>query len=557
MTPAILNGVRTRPAPIRNGRRSYGPSTFVDVSTIGSSELLGTPSEWLRAQLGGTAARSLVSYEIDGERIVQTFSQGGSRADPTTYIPALAGATNRFVSLGSGYVTPDDVAEALRLDCIAMGVAATRAANVVSIPGASSPIVGDAPAEGAAGPFGRWGMRRIWASGMTTTANLGTAIRYVQMPATAGIVTGLLCHGSGGYRPRLAIGRPTGAFPNPGAITDIREGRMASGLASAAAGVVVLDNPLPFAANEVLVILDCAGPATGTLSIRNFGLTPVGNGNFVLNQGVLVDQARTNPATLFGSSWTPGALTTVNTYDAHAVIFECTPYRRNGQIQPTWYGSVRPATAGGGAAATPLVPAGGSDWFRSPAMQANRIRATRMRIAMNVASALENISAAMYVFGDLAYPTAAPGPFLGGATIQPTVSGAFADAACLIELGREVLGANAIVGLGNCGGALAGGAPSLEQLLFDTAGSPANYTGAWPDNADPSVFNDFVANYLALTQYLVTTSLGGAMPGDTPNPNWPANFLPNASDQSFGNIARMAYLLESSDPGFTAVERAA
>lgn len=547
----IRNGQRRRPEPVRNGDRA-SEVRGVRFTFVAASELVDpSQNDVLRARLGGSAARSYVGCTIGAQTVVQAIAQGGSYADPSTYIPALAGATVRRVDLPGGSVSDEDVAAAMEADWLAFGVAATRVGAVVSVPNARDGFIGDAPALDAAGSFGRFGVRRMYLTGVANVANAGTLIRVVEMSAAngftapRGIVTGIAVHGSGGYQPRLAVGRCS-AYPTPGTVTDIREGRLVASLAANAMGVVVLDSPLPFEQGDTLAILDCGG-AAGTYARRAHGLAPAGNFNFGLNEAVFEDATRTDPTIPFGASYTPTLSSTLNFYDAHALVVEGEPYRRNGILQPTWYGTLRPAT---GDAPSSVVPSGFSDYQRMPAPQFDRLRATAVRVGMGTISPNDNMSHVLYQFLDLAIPTAVGGPRLGqGVTSVPTTANAYlVDPLADVPVGVDALGPDAIIAIGHCGGQIAPpGGPTTERLFFDSPGAGNNYLNSWPDTNDLGIYNDFIVSYGALAQYLVTTA---AMPRNNPAPVWPATFVPGVGS-TFSNIARFAFLCESQDAGFT------
>lgn len=521
----------------------------------GSSEITdpARPYYHRRAWLGGSSARAWASVVRDGQREVVSISQGGSRCNPVGYEPALSGAVHAFATLGSGYVDPAGVAEAVRLAWVGLGAAASRVGAVVTIPGASLPLVGGAPDLDAEGFRGRWGNLRYFIGdvGEQTGPVNGTGLVRLVMPAFAGRVIGLGCVGSSGFRPRLAIGRG-GPFASPGSITEIREGRMASALNDYATGVVVLDDPLSFSAGEALWMLSCED-GTGTQAYRLHS-DGVNRGTLTAGENFLLDTTRATPGTPFGSTYTPNVTNDYPLYGAMFVIVECAPYRADGRLQPSWIGTVRAAT--GGSPST-VVLANESVHFRHLAPSFQRVRATRARLSVGARSALEGYGVHFYRWLSTAIPAVSGDDLLGAMTrMDPAAPNAYAETTGVVELGEEVIGTGQIISLGfNFGLRDSGGAGSVTEFVFDPPGAfPSRWLGGWPDDDDGSIHSDWMEDgFGVLSEYRTRQAAGSTMPENDPNASMPATFVPNASDDGPTNAARTAYLLESSDPGWSAL----
>ncbi len=521
----------------------------------GSSEITDRRSLYhRRGWLGGTSARAWASAIRNGTREVVSIAQGGSRCNPVGFEAALAGASHAFATLGAGYQTPAQVAEAVRLAWVGLGAAATRSDNVITIPGASSPLIGGAPAEGAEGFRGRWGNLRYesGAVGEQTGAVNGTGLIRLVMPATAGRIIGIGCVGSSNFRPRLAVGRG-GPWATPGNITQIREGRVASGINSYGEGIVVLDDPLSFSASEGIWVLSCED-GTGTQAYHLHGDSPFTHqGNLTTAENFYLDTTRNTPAVAFGSSYTPTLSSNFAIYGAMFVIVECAPYRSDGRIQPSWIGAVRPATGG-----TPsnVVLANEAAHFRHRAAQFGRVRATRARLSVGARSAAEGFGVQFYGWTDTTIPSAAGGPLIGElARMDPAAANAYAETTGVVELGTEAIGANAVVSLGfNFGRIDSGGAGSTTQFIYDPPGAfPSRWLGGYPDDADATRHCDWITDLGTVCEYRTRSSVGSTMPENDPNADMPATFEESGGDDGPQNASRAAYLLESSDPGWSAV----
>ena len=519
----------------------------------GSGYILPTDERMFHhGYIGGTAARGWTSWLRNGVREVVSIWQGGSRADPTVYEAALSGASHAYAVLGDVDRDATYVAAAIATAAATLGASASSSSGRVRIRGGTSFLTGTAKALGDIGPQ-RVGCLRTYSdvSQLSVAANTGTAGRRI-VPGFIGRVIAIGTHGNGGYQPILAVGIG-GTFATPGVIGSVRSAQLAAGLSSHAAAIVALDDPLPFTAADALWIYD-RSDGTGTRSYRAHGGSPTGQFQMSLNQASTVDSTVTAP-TAFGSTYTPVRSTTFNIYDTLFLVVERAPYQGCMIIQPQWFGQHRAAT---GNSPSSLTPAGGSDWFRLRAPQMPRIRATRSRIAVGAFSANERFCYAMYR-AEVATPmAAATHALLGEGYIQPAASNAYAegDFDDPIELGTETLGANAIVMLGNTAGTITpDGSAVTTTLLFDVPGTSNRYLLSVPEGTDSEVYNDFIMGTdfrpttatACLAQYLITTASGGDMPGDTSVPVWPAQVDPDASDQSLGNIARNAFVLESSE----------
>ncbi len=536
---------------------SSGVGAPMVFSVPGSTEASTTdPMLIRRAIVGGEAARSWVSYVRGGVRRVIVISQGGSRCDPRTYVPALAGVATAMVAyatLGSGYQSPTQVAASIAATAVTLGDPATAGVGTVRVNGASGFLTGDAPALGAAGVHGRWGsFREYYDAGQLSFVGNGTACRYIVMPNFAGRITAIGIHGNLGYQPTLAVGRGN-PFPAPGLITDIRSGTLAAPLSNAQPGIVTLLDPLSFSPLEGLWLMD-RSDATGERSFRNHGSVPTGRFNQILNQANIFDATVTAP-TPFGTTYTPTASFNFAIYDTIFVVFETAPYRGNGIIQPSWIGAVpSSATAGPPSVLATLPSLGvGGDLFKLRVPALRNLQLTRHRIAMAVVDANENAPCAVYAQGDSNVPTLAPGPLLGQVNMTALVANNFREATWTtpVNISSDNLGANPWV----CSGFLLAqiappGGANISQLYYYPAGGDGNWLAAWPEGVDPEVYNDYVTSAAANTQnvWFFATS---PMPANTPAPVWPGTYIPTGTDAQFGNMAVQSDLMESSQTGFT------
>lgn len=529
-------------------------AAFLEFRVPGSGVISTTDERMFHhGYVGGQGARGWAAWERGGDLEVVSLQQGGSRADPRVYEASLSGASHAYADLGSVDRDADEVAAAIVAAAITLGASASaRPGGIVRIRNATNFATGNALTRSSISGQ-RLGCLRVYpdAAQLSAAANNGTAGRRI-VPGFVGRVIAIGTHGNGGYQPILAAGIG-GTFAAPGTITNVRSGQLAAGLNSHAAGIVPLDNPLPFSATDALWMYD-RSDGTGTRSYRNHGNTPLGQFHYSLNQASTVDTTVTAP-TPFGSTYVPVRSTTFNIYDTLFLVVERAPYQGCMILHPQWFGSHRAAT---GNSPTALVPSGGSDWFRLRAPQMPRIRATRARIACSTIDANERFCFAMYEAEAATPMTDNTHELLGEGIVQPTLANSYAEGNfdTPIEIGTDALGANAIIAIGNTAGTIApDGAPATTQILFDVPGTSNRYLNAVPEGTDPEVYNDFIMGadfrptsaQASLAQYLITAADGNPMPSDTSVADWPALFQTDADDESLGNIFRGAFVLESSE----------
>lgn len=507
-----------------------------------------------RAWVGSTARGAWMAALLGAQLCVVPVQHNGTRVNPIAYEGALAGGVVQYAALASGHQSPTQVAEAVRLAWVAHGAAATRIGNVVRVPEATDPLVGAAPALGAEGLRGRWGTQRYLLNGGENTGPVtGAVMHRIVMPAFAGRVVAVGTIGSGGFRPRLAVARG-GTWATPGTFTDLLEARVPVALNDYTPGVAVLPEPLSFTAGEALWAIS-RDTGVGTQAYRVHGATPAVRGNLTVDENLRHDQAIDgDPDLPFGTSYAPTLSTSYGIYGGMFLVIECAPYRADGRIQPSWLGANRAAT-GNGPSSVVLA----NEWasHRLRAAQFERVRATRARVSIGNRSAAEGLGVSMYQYPDDAIPPTSGGPLLGEfVRMDPAAANAYAEvaAAAPIELGVEQLGADAIVALGyNCG-LIGGGVPTVTQFVFDPATADRLHLSAWPDGADAAIHNDWITSINARMEHRTRSSVGGLMPENDPDAVMPATLLVDDSDDNPDNAARSAFLLESSDPGYSAAE---
>lgn len=513
-----------------------------------------------RALVGGTLSRAWVSFDVGATTYALHFRHNGSGADPTVHVPALAGATAVEADLGSVARTSAEVAAIVIAALDGVGVSVTTdgtdddGRTVCVVQGGSSLVIPPAVNTADTSLRGMWGLQRDdWGAGTAAQPNQnggtgGTGSIHLGSPGAAlgrtGRVLGVYLWAHTGHAPRLAASSGPAYSASPGAMTILGEA-----VADPITGFGgALFEPAEFAASDVLWA-HYREDAAGGPRFRAHGETVVGNGNLGVGEVLVWDTAASaSSATAFGESYSPTASSTFNLYIAIGVIFELQDasgnYAARGEIATIVGDQNTDDEHGTQFAAGPELLDLETTHHRIALPQWTNFRATRVSRAMDAIGAGEGSRCAMYQWSDLDVPSTGTHPLVADLGVLELVADAYGETvlATPVELGTEVLGANAIVSCGFNYATESGVAISTLTLpvFIDAALGDGSYLNCWVD--DRETWHDYIpgASGIAPTSGVVEyRTVGGAstMPVDDLGHPWPHPFDVDPSDDSPAALA--------------------
>lgn len=289
--------------------------------SLPSSDLYALDQDhFLRGLIGGTLARCWVSFRQGGTLYAPNFGHGGSSADPTVFVSALAAATAILVDLGTAARSADDVAQDFVDDCSAAGVTGiSRVGATITIAGASDlTIPPNVDTTNTAERGMRGAVRDDWGDiggspnttgGTDSTVSVHLGVLGSALGRSGRVIAvgawGAADLGQGGVGPNMQASTGPVYSLSPTAMTRIGAGRipttMPTGPSAAEGGtcsVAVIAAGAFTATDNVWVHLQCHGAGVGGIRYRAHGRTPVGRGTVALNQRMIVDTTVTDDATL-------------------------------------------------------------------------------------------------------------------------------------------------------------------------------------------------------------------------------------------------------------------
>jgi hypothetical protein len=277
-----------------------------------------------RGLVGSTASRQWFIFRWGGTNYACDTTHQGSGADCTAWNTSASGRTRINVSLSAGAKTGAEWATAIAAALVSAGVTTAVADGaVVRIPGGSALSWPGNYDESLRGLQGRRRHRFPTGTPAYTAVNARVAV-HVPAPAAASriICTYILDTTDtrvGNIRLALADGP---AY----SVADKAMTNSVSAIATAGTNdlyAIVHANPIAAtAAQDKWVVYKTNTAADYQVGIRNHGSTPVGNGDLVVGERIIIDVTSTNPAVDDGASYTVTASTSATVYAAVGYVYE-------------------------------------------------------------------------------------------------------------------------------------------------------------------------------------------------------------------------------------------
>jgi len=504
-----------------------------------------------RALVGGQMSRSWLSWTTDGLRYVISIRHNGSGADPRNWVTDVQNVpAGRYAEIDLGGVARSaayiagQVAGALDT----FGVANTVNGSAVDWPGVNRLTGGVMTPDTAL--RGMWGFQRDFlgatAQNLRYTPAGGTLMQHLESPGATLSRTGRALgldiqgrpNGADDFEPLLALGRGPAYSANPGEIEILGEFLVAAPAVEGDRSIIVFPEPLAIGSTDELWVMWRS--STGDVGFRNFADAPVAVGNFDTAERLVVDDSISNPATSFGSAYTPTVSALLSSVTPAGIIFELEDAGGaypNGNID-TWIGdqNTDPAHGTQGSAGPGIIDQEGLH-FRRGAPQWTDTRVTQVRFAIGALGVNEDIGTSWYQWTTLDAPsTTAPTLIADTGAFGLTTANAYntMTLGTPVEIGTEALGANAVISFGVNFGLIGGGAiVTLTAIFFAENGQGAGengHTDKWVD--ERGTWDDFTpagggglgSTAGAATEYRTRGSVGSTMPNRDPDAAWPEEF---------------------------------
>jgi hypothetical protein len=498
-----------------------------------------------RGLVGSTASRQYFGFRWGGTNYGCDTTHQGSGADCTVWNASMAGRTRINVALASGARTGTEWATAIAAALVAAGVTtATSVGPTVIIPGASALTWPGNYDESLRGMQGRRRHRFATGTPAYTGVNARVAV-HVPAPAAA---SRLLCTyildttdtRVGSIRLALADG-PTYSIANKAMTNSI------SAVATAGSNdlyAIVHANPVAAtAAQDKWVVYKTNTAADYQIGIRNHGSSPVGNGDLVVGESIIIDLTSTNPAVDDGASYTVTASTSATVYAAVGYVYEqpnaSGDYYGDASIS-TWVGFRLAYDVGTPTTINAATLATINDTPRFPVPWTN-VRITSSRSAAGNNAADEDFGRGAYDMSDVtlsSYPLDQPAPLLRA--IEPM--GASAGAGYKVKTWSPPIDLTGVtrVGMFLCAGNVDGVTPpDTISVLADAITS----TTAWVDQRDWDDSTD-VGGYGTDMQYVGASGTTDMPVGDPSPAVSPDPYDTDATDTNLNNVPRAAELME-------------
>jgi hypothetical protein len=426
----------------------------------------------LRRSLSGALLSGQgAAFSVGGQQYAVTFDHQSARANPAVAGGQVPSAAHAFATLGSGSRTALEAAEAWATAVEGLGLAPTVDGASVLVPGASAYV--SLGADTAVGPRGWWGMHRDMDDPSTGNGPVnGTAFFHLEMPAAAGRVRGVYVAGNNDFVPRLGVGRGGPWSLTPGPFTDVQDAGQASPINNNVPVALPLQDPLYYEGGEDLwVLLRCGNGAMGGWRWR---LADQGDlGNFAAGEPFLSQSLHADPTVPFGSTYDPVAAGALSSFGIHGILgllIEEPPYRGNCSLYLTLGAQVPAMHDAVGAPRQAAVLLNESVLYGLDLPAIPDVDLQALQFAVGNLGEGEDFYLGLYNRSDVDVPPAAP--------IELLLDLGLAGLSTANAYNRFVLptpfavGSNSAWGGGVLGvtvrsGLIAGGAPSVTQILFD------------------------------------------------------------------------------------------
>ncbi len=528
---------------------------------------------WARhGVIGGTAARSWGAYELAGEHWAWTIRHG-SGCDPRQDVDALADALADG-NLATVVLTPgtdydsQEVADAIAAELLsAFGHTADVDSITVdgqtryqlTIAGAANGLVGSpSSTKGVTSQCGiHDGSRRDGTGPITGTGYMHVVVRAYNRDGTAVAdgtrcrITGVGYFGIDDFRPRLGAALGPAHSLTPASIGPIQDaGRPASGSANGYDPIVLpLPTAIPCVVGDDAWILFCdAGVASGTLHYR-LHATADWHGDFPATENLLIEGTRADPDTAFPGSVTPTISSNFAIDSTVFLIVECddpspgdgSGFAGDGSIWAE-IGCRRDAA---GETPTEDNPAGEVFAYRMLTPPFSRAAFVRVGYGLAAVDAAEDMAAACYSWdvldlaGAVATRLGAAGSGLLGWDDGTPDTYNETTLPARIPCGDDAV-SDPYVSFGFTAGLIAGGAPTVLQIQFDTAAAEFGVDGEriYSQGASPDLLvSDWVVGGLRdLAEYVSQPT--STMPYDAPTGSWPSSWDFAGANSRPGNLGR-------------------
>jgi hypothetical protein len=507
-----------------------------------------------RGLVGSTASRQAGAFTWNGTNYAFDTTHQGSGADctsATTGNASMQGRTRINVSLSSGAKTGAEWATAIAAALVAAGVTtATSDGATVRIPGGSDLFFGGAYDESRRGLQGRRRHRFATGTPQYTAVNATVGV-HTPAPASAGRIIGVYILDTSGTRSgsiRLGIANgPTYSIADK-AMTDGVEGL---GTRTGDLVLLPLATPMAFAAGQdKWVLYRTNAAAAWNVGIRAHGSNPVGNGDLVVGESIIIQTTLSNPATAIftAGNYTLVASTSATTYAAVGYVFEQPDddgdYYGDASLA-SWVGWRLPFNEGTPTPIAAATLATINDTPRFPVPWTGT-RLTFSRSAKGNNAADEDFGIGLYDMSAVtisAFPLDQPAPLIE--SIRPM--GASAGAGYAVYEWPDPVDLTGITRIGRflCAGNVDGVTPpDTISVLADAITSTTGWVDQreWDDSTD-------VGGYGTNMQYVGASGTTDMPVGDPSPAVSPDPYDTDATDTNLDNVPRAAEFYERA--GFT------
>lgn len=497
-----------------------------------------------------------------------SFAHGGSSADPTVFVPALAAATHVPVDLGSSSRSASYVASAVVTALDGAGVSGASAVGAtVTIASASNLTIPPTVDTTDTSLRGMWGGQRDdWGDGGAGQAlnqnggTGGTGSVHLGQVGTAGRILAVYLWtrtDTAAMVTRLMASTGPVYSTSPGAMT-----LLAQGTASIQGFGGLVTEAVAFGATDRIWAQYASDTATAGIRYRAHGATPVGRGQIGAGEALIWDTTRSaSSATVFGSTYTPTADATYNIYVMIGVAFELPDaegnYPANGSLTLRIGDQHPDPDHGTQFDVDPSIIDGETTHHRQdvlPWTDSEIVSATR---TIGNTAAGEDCRAALYDVPDLDFPGTTPASLIADLGPMGMTAGTGNRAVTLtldtpVLVGSDVLtGPYWSLGFNYC---TDDGDPLVTMVLpvfLDAVPGDSGWLNCWEDGRgtwhdDIRGANNY-AQPAGVTEYRTRVAAGNdGMPTTIITEAWPDPMVTDASDDSPSAIALDWVIVERS-----------
>lgn len=547
------------PAGDGGGGEEPPPDESISFTLPGSEIFPSTGDDALfyarRGLLGGRLARCWVAFTQEETIYVAAFRHGGSYADPTDFVPALAEATVVEVDLGDSSVSSSDVATAV-VDALTLAgvTGATALDGTVTVEAATDLVIPPAVDLTDTSLRGMWGNQRAnWGTGgegqdlNQNGGTGGTGSVHLGQIGTAGRVIGMyVWTRTDGVATVIRLAASSGPVysTTPGMMTLLGQGsETIQGF-----GTVISDATAFGASANLWAQYRSNTAGTAGIVYRAHSAFPEGNGNLGVGQELVWDTtASQSAATAFLATYNPTSNATFPIYVCVGLIFELPDadgnYHADGSLTLRIGDHNDDPEHGFQFQADASFLIGETTHHRFRWLNLDTLSLTEVWRTVSAIGGDEDSSSAVYSWNDLDLPSTVPADLVADLG-QMGLSVVGANQYVLedpIDLSETTVGTDAILSIGfnyiRNGGELV----TYTLPVYLTAGGDEYWGDCWED--DRETWHDDIPGasgrgYAAGTsEYRTRTSTGNnGMPTAWGEP-WTDPFATDESDDSPAAIA--------------------